>query len=839
MNTERESPFQLKTPPLSERLAKFLMFMRSACVAALQHVARIPAVISDATRGTAQERWFAAEFDEEFYLRMYPDVAESGMDAHQHYLLHGKTEGRQGARLQLELVPGRISHDRQKPTILIVSHEASLTGAPILSLNLVRGLQTKYNVIAMLLGDGPLMDAFRMDCVSVVGLRRGISEAQVNDTVTQLVEAHQITYAIANSVETWTVLEALAKGSVPSLVLVHEFAAYTRPSRKFFASFFWADEVVFSTKLTYESVVSEYPQLAAKNCRFIQQGRCVLLAAESDTARLDKETARIKAVLRPACAPAESLVVLGVGFVQLRKGVELFIDCAAKVKRAMGGRPCRFVWVGHGYNPDSDMEYSVYLADQIQRLGLQSDVHFLGDTFLIEEVYEQSDMLLLTSRLDPLPGVAIEAMSHGLPVICFDKTTGIADVLTQHGVGEDCVVPYLDTDAMANKVVAFADSNSLRQKIGLQLKEIAANYFNMDRYIETLDTLALKAGEKVRLERKIAAEIFESGLAQRDYLAPSYYVGDEEEIVRWKYVRPWTAGFDRRQPNPEFHPGIYQEHQPNEMTLEPMVHYLRAGRPTGPWQHEVLTSSHEAQVLPDGLKVALHLHVYYSDLLPDILDRLDANRLRPDIFVSVPSREVKDSVQARLKKYRGTAVVEIVPNRGRDIGPFLTAFGPTFLRDYDIVGHLHTKKTADISDVAMSERWRTFLLENLLGRKANMADIIVAKMASDPTIGIVFPADPNVLGWGSNREFAEQLCYKLDLPEDLPEHFVFPVGTMFWARPKSLKRLLELELNWADYPPEPLPYDGSVLHALERLLPFVVEQAGDRCVVTNVPGVTR
>jgi lipopolysaccharide biosynthesis protein len=69
--------------------------------------------------------------------------------------------------------------------------------------------------------------------------------------------------------------------------------------------------------------------------------------------------------------------------------------------------------------------------------------------------------------------------------------------------------------------------------------------------------------------------------------------------------------------------------------------------------------------------------------------------------------------------------------------------------------------------------------------------------------------------------------------------FNFPLGTMFWARTAALKPLLELGLLWDDYPAEPVPGDGSLLHALERLLPFVVEKAGFRSLVTHVPGITR
>jgi lipopolysaccharide biosynthesis protein len=74
---------------------------------------------------------------------------------------------------------------------------------------------------------------------------------------------------------------------------------------------------------------------------------------------------------------------------------------------------------------------------------------------------------------------------------------------------------------------------------------------------------------------------------------------------------------------------------------------------------------------------------------------------------------------------------------------------------------------------------------------------------------------------------------------DLPQHFNFPVGTMFWARTSALEPLIGLHLQWDDYPPEPLPYDGTLLHAVERLLPFTLRAGMLRSATTNVAGVTR
>ena len=75
--------------------------------------------------------------------------------------------------------------------------------------------------------------------------------------------------------------------------------------------------------------------------------------------------------------------------------------------------------------------------------------------------------------------------------------------------------------------------------------------------------------------------------------------------------------------------------------------------------------------------------------------------------------------------------------------------------------------------------------------------------------------------------------------EVLPDHFNFPIGTMFWARTKALAPLIELNLRYEDFPEEPLPIDGTMLHALERLLPLITEKAGFSYALVNSGILTR
>ena len=179
------------------------------------------------------------------------------------------------------------------------------------------------------------------------------------------------------------------------------------------------------------------------------------------------------------------------------------------------------------------------------------------------------------------------------------------------------------------------------------------------------------------------------------------------------------------------------------------------------------------------------------------------------------------------------------PNRGRDIGPLLTEFAGE-LQDYDVVGHIHTKKSLHHENRRLIDQWREFLLENVLGGRKPMIDVILEALERDPNLGLVFPDDPHVIGWMSNREIARDLMQRMELLNDLPDKFInFPIGTMFWARTQILKPLFDLKLDWSDYPEEPIPPDGTMLHAIERILPMLSEHSGYRNAVTYVKGVFR
>jgi lipopolysaccharide biosynthesis protein len=234
----------------------------------------------------------------------------------------------------------------------------------------------------------------------------------------------------------------------------------------------------------------------------------------------------------------------------------------------------------------------------------------------------------------------------------------------------------------------------------------------------------------------------------------------------------------------------------------------------------------------------VHGHFHYPDLLADLVRRIRCNRTTVDLILTTHAEGLEAVTDTLSSLSVERARVEVVPNRGRNVGPFLTGAARAALSDYDLVVHVHGKRSAWAKS-AIGERWRTFLWESLIGGEVAMLDTVVSAFEADDRLGVVFPEDPYLLDWARNRPLAETLAARMGVTDPLPNHFEFPVGTMFCARPAALRPLFDLELGWGDYPVEPVGIDGTLLHAIERLIPFCAAQAGYDFAATYVEGVFR
>ena len=544
-----------------------------------------------------------------------------------------------------------------------------------------------------------------------------------------------------------------------------------------------------------------------------------------------------------------SILVVGLGSINLRKGVDCFIATAASVQRLKPSRKVAFAWIGKCSL--ADLTYFDYLTEHVRRANVASSFVFAGEFEDLAPIYARADICLLSSRLDPLPNIAIDAAIHAIPIVCFDQASGVADILTKYDETRELVVPYLDAEAAAGRIVEMADDPKRLSAFSTAMRDIVSKHFDMARYGEAIESLGLEAAHSSELAMHSYELITSSGrFNARLYLgAYSPTISTADAIKKYLLAsrlaapraRPRTHLLVRR-PLEGFHPLVYasDNHEYDEASGEdPLAHYIRTGSPAGRWRHEIIRPHHDKSAQVSSLKVAVHGHFHYPELLEDFLGRLRRNRTAVDLILTTTSEERARTILeiiSRLEAPRAT--VTVVPNRGRDIGPLLTQIGYDTLAGYDVIGHFHGKKSAH-KETQVGEIWRNFLWEHLVGKQNPMMDVVLEAFASDATLGLVFPEDPHLNDWDDNRAIADALATRMGLAQPLPNHFDFPNGTMFWARPKALKPLMNLGLAWEDYPVEPLPNDGTLPHALESLIPFSAIHAGYRYASTYVEEFVR
>ncbi|WP_245498531.1 glycosyltransferase family 4 protein [Rhizobium ruizarguesonis] len=381
------------------------------------------------------------------------------------------------------LTAGGKTYDPTRKTIILCVHDGSFTGAPILGWNLVRQLSQSHNVVCVLLSGGKLAAEFVRYSVGLVipvagSIGNANPEAFARRVIRPLREKFGADFILANSVESEIAISAAAILGIPSMALIHEFAEYTYPPRllKVLGS---AGTIVFSSELLAKSA-RDATGMTLPNAIIVPQGKCEVPVSggQVHSSALDS--------LLNELADGSTFLCIGCGHVQMRKGVDLFIAAATQVL-ARGVR-AKFVWVGDGYDPGRDYFLSVWLKDQIERGGYGADIRIVPALSAedLEKLYRRADAMFLSSRLDPLPNVAIDALSAGVPVICFAAASGFPGYFEEDEILRRLVVPYFDFGTAAARIFEIANDHELRNQLSLRAVSLARRRFDMETYVELL-----------------------------------------------------------------------------------------------------------------------------------------------------------------------------------------------------------------------------------------------------------------------------------------------------------------------------------------------------------------
>jgi lipopolysaccharide biosynthesis protein len=249
----------------------------------------------------------------------------------------------------------------------------------------------------------------------------------------------------------------------------------------------------------------------------------------------------------------------------------------------------------------------------------------------------------------------------------------------------------------------------------------------------------------------------------------------------------------------------------------------------------VLPDSEPDQPPGPAPRICVLAHIFYEEMTAEIMGYAANIPVPYDIVVTTTTDEKKASIEASLAELGlDRADVRVVEsNRGRAESAFVVACRDVLLSgDYDLVLKLHSKKSPQ-NGYNLGSLFKHHTIDNLLS-SAGYVGRILEMFDKQASLGMIFPPVVNIgfptMGhsWFTNRLVAAEWAKKLDL------HTVFdrttplaPYGTMFWARPDALRKMIEYPFRYEDFAPEKEGWnDGMLGHVLERLYGYTVMDAG-------------
>jgi glycosyltransferase involved in cell wall biosynthesis len=356
--------------------------------------------------------------------------------------------------------------------VLIVSHEASRTGAPRVAVEIVEALAgLPVERVAVVRWHGPLTTDFRhsADRTRLEPLRR------LRVTLRRFRTTRRLAVTLEQGVARLLLIRE--RPAVAYLNTVKS-ACYIRPALdlgiRVVLHSHEVGDLAPDTLARYQ-LDGLYDQVRLVACSSAAAGALMKLSGSSmvTTIHSSVDTDQIRQLARlpgsqPAERPATGLVG-ACGTADHRKGTDLWIRLAA-ILQARAGEECpQFIWIG-SQQPGS------YQA-MARRLGLEHLVRFVEPVANPYPWLAALDVLTVTSREDAFPLVVLEAMALGVPVVAFD-VGGLGEELGPAGV----LVPPGDLDAMAGAVLNLLRDVTQRRELAAAANERVEKNFGITTF---------------------------------------------------------------------------------------------------------------------------------------------------------------------------------------------------------------------------------------------------------------------------------------------------------------------------------------------------------------------
>ena len=284
--------------------------------------------------------------------------------------------------------------------VLVMSHELSLTGAPLVLVQAVETLKKmNYDVLVVSPVDGPLRETYLKNDIPV------IIEPELFNDFEYIKIAYDFEFVVACTVCLWPVIEALGQTDIPVLWWVHD----SRMGYENWLRYVLPDTIGENIHLYCGG---EYAQRVILEYRPKYLSQIFLYGLEDFSDKLDNTLDRKHWDL-----PADKLVFANIGQIISRKGQDVLIAAIQKLSEELL-KQCVFVFVG------GVVDIKIY--NQIMKLRdkYPENIRYIEQIGHedLKQFYREIDCIVCSSVDDPLPAFVAEGLMMSRICICSKNT---------------------------------------------------------------------------------------------------------------------------------------------------------------------------------------------------------------------------------------------------------------------------------------------------------------------------------------------------------------------------------------------------------------------------------
>ena len=399
----------------------------------------------------------------------------------------------------------RIRSMGKPKKILFIGHEASLSGAPILLLNIINVLKNdpEIEMKIVLKRGGILLNDYKKKVPTVQiksdGYRKHKNTfynlADIIFSKCNFLKAawwcFKADVIFNNTITNGRLLHQLQIFKKPVITYVHEL----REVAKIFeekkdtgftircTDFFCCPSAKVSSFLTEVYNVPESKKIIFPY--YFPFSQYIHSVTEQNKASLKKQYAE-KYSISP-----NTIWIVNMGKISTRKGYDIFIDIGEKCSQQQPGK-FSFIWIGGAENSTIEKELE---ANNLKFL--ENNIHFIG---ILPHSYDSLlpfDIFLLSSREDPYPLVVLEAAFQKVPSICFQDAGGIKEF-----IGEDAgwIMPDFSEKKVVEKLIWISlFLPEIRNRAEIALKKVLQLHGDENKMTASFHEILnrVKAGKKI------------------------------------------------------------------------------------------------------------------------------------------------------------------------------------------------------------------------------------------------------------------------------------------------------------------------------------------------------